>query len=69
MSIPGLPGNGCVDLWGPRPLPTVVVIIVVVYVSWGMAPGPAIRLAAALAGLAAAAREVAQAALECMSPA
>ncbi len=60
--------NGwCLRPWDPwGPLAPVVVIIVIVYSGCGVALGRAARLMAALADLAAAAQEVARAALDCM---
>ena len=52
------------DPWGP--MARVVVVIVIVYSGYGEAFGRAARLMNALAELAAAAQEVARAALDCM---
>jgi hypothetical protein len=57
----------CLQPWGPRGLSApVVVIVVIVYSGYGVAFSRAGQLMAAFAELAAAAREVAQAVLECL---
>jgi hypothetical protein len=66
MLMAGFLNACCLHPWGPGSLLVpVVVIIVVVYSGCGVASGREARTIAALAGLVAAAREIARVTQEC----